>query len=76
MDEVAGCRFGHLVFISSNSVWRIDAGGSGGGTYRSAGVDIDAADAAKDRIAARVAATHGVSVLRGVGFSADFFGRQ
>ncbi len=46
---------------------------SGGGTYRSAGVDIDAADAAKDRIAARVAATHGLSVLRGVGLFGGFF---
>ena len=43
------------------------------GSYRSAGVDIDAADAAKDRIAARVAATHGVSVLRGVGLFGGFF---
>ena len=46
---------------------------SRGGSYRSAGVDIDAADAAKDRIAARVAATHGVSVLRGVGLFGGFF---
>ncbi len=43
------------------------------GSYRSAGVDIDAADSAKDRIAARVAATHGVSVLRGVGLFGGFF---
>jgi phosphoribosylformylglycinamidine cyclo-ligase len=43
------------------------------GSYRSAGVDIDAADAAKDRIAERVGATHGVSVLRGVGLFGGFF---
>ncbi len=43
------------------------------GSYRSAGVDIDAADAAKDRIAARVAATHGASVLRGLGLFGGFF---
>ncbi len=46
---------------------------SRGGTYRSAGVDIDAADVAKDRIAARVAATHGLSVLRGVGLFGGFY---
>ncbi len=43
------------------------------GSYRSAGVDIDAADSAKDRIAERVSATHGVSVLRGVGLFGGFF---
>ena len=46
---------------------------SRGGSYRSAGVDIAAADAAKDRIAARVAMTHGDSVLRGVGLFGGFF---
>lgn len=46
---------------------------SRGGSYRSAGVDIDAAEVAKDRIAARVSATHGVSVLRGVGHFGGFF---
>lgn len=43
------------------------------GSYRSAGVDIDAGDAVKDRIAARVAETHGISVLRGVGLFGGFF---
>ncbi|HEX3723023.1 MAG TPA: AIR synthase related protein, partial [Nitrolancea sp.] len=43
------------------------------GTYRSAGVDIDAADSAKDQIAERIAATHNVSVLRGVGLFGGFF---
>jgi phosphoribosylformylglycinamidine cyclo-ligase len=43
------------------------------GSYRSAGVDIDAAEAAKDEIAQRVAATHNVSVLRGVGHFGGFF---
>jgi phosphoribosylformylglycinamidine cyclo-ligase len=43
------------------------------GSYRSAGVDIDAAEAAKDEIATRVAATHNVSVLRGVGHFGAFF---
>jgi len=43
------------------------------GSYRSAGVDIDAAEAAKDEIATRVAATHNVSVLRGVGHFGGFF---
>ncbi|HEX7103725.1 MAG TPA: phosphoribosylformylglycinamidine cyclo-ligase [Nitrolancea sp.] len=43
------------------------------GSYRSAGVDIDAAEAAKDEIAKRVAATHNVSVLRGVGHFGGFF---
>lgn len=42
-------------------------------SYRTAGVDIDAADAAKNRIAARVAATHGVEVLRNVGLFGGFF---
>ncbi|MGA7672217.1 MAG: phosphoribosylformylglycinamidine cyclo-ligase [Nitrolancea sp.] len=46
---------------------------SRGGTYRSAGVDIDAGDAVKNRIAARVAATHGLSVLRGVGLFGGFY---
>ena len=46
---------------------------SRGGSYRSAGVDIDAGDAVKDRIATRVAATHGLSVLRGVGLFGGFF---
>lgn len=43
------------------------------GSYRLAGVDIDAAEAAKDEIAKRVAATHNVSVLRGVGHFGGFF---
>jgi phosphoribosylformylglycinamidine cyclo-ligase len=43
------------------------------GSYRSAGVDIDAAEAAKDDIATRVAATHNLSVLRGVGHFGGFF---
>ncbi len=43
------------------------------GSYRSAGVDIDAADAAKDRIASRVAATHNASVVRNVGLFGGFF---
>ncbi len=43
------------------------------GSYRAAGVDIDAAEAAKDEIATRVAATHNVSVLRGVGLFGGFF---
>jgi phosphoribosylformylglycinamidine cyclo-ligase len=43
------------------------------GSYRSAGVDIDAAEAAKDEIATRVSATHNVSVLRGVGHFGGFF---
>jgi phosphoribosylformylglycinamidine cyclo-ligase len=43
------------------------------GTYRSAGVDIDAAESAKDQIAQRISATHNVSVLRGVGLFGGFF---
>jgi phosphoribosylformylglycinamidine cyclo-ligase len=43
------------------------------GAYRTAGVDIDAAETAKDQIATRVAATHNVSVLRGVGLFGGFF---
>jgi len=43
------------------------------GAYRTAGVDIDAADLAKDQIAARVAATHNASVLRGIGLFGGFF---
>lgn len=44
-----------------------------GTSYRDAGVDIDAADAAKDRIARLVAATHGPEVLGGVGHFGAFF---
>ena len=43
------------------------------GSYRSAGVDIDAAEEAKDEIAKRVRATHNASVLRGVGHFGGFF---
>lgn len=42
-------------------------------SYRTAGVDIDSADAVKSRIADRVAATHGVSVLRNLGLFGGFF---
>lgn len=42
-------------------------------TYQSAGVDIAAADQTKDRIAARVARTHGPEVLRGIGLFGGFF---
>ena len=43
------------------------------GSYRDAGVDIDAADLAKSRIARLVGATHGPEVLRGVGHFGAFF---
>lgn len=46
---------------------------AGRATYRDAGVDINAADAAKQRIAELVAATHGPQVLRGVGHFGGFF---
>jgi len=43
------------------------------GSYRDAGVDIDAADLAKARIARLAASTHGPEVLRGVGHFGTFF---
>jgi len=45
----------------------------GKASYRDAGVDIDAADAAKGQIARLVSATHGPQVLRGVGHFGAFF---
>lgn len=47
--------------------------GQAAGSYREAGVDIDAAEVAKSRIAALVSATHGPSVLLGVGHFGAFF---
>lgn len=46
---------------------------SAGASYRAAGVDIDAADRVKARIAERVRSTHGPSVLRGIGHFGGFF---
>jgi phosphoribosylformylglycinamidine cyclo-ligase len=42
-------------------------------SYRSAGVDIDRGERAKERIARRVRATHGPAVLRDVGLFGGFY---
>lgn len=47
--------------------------GAGASRYQAAGVDIDAADRAKERIARLLASTHGPEVLRGVGHFGGFF---
>lgn len=49
-----------------------DQAGKRPSSYRDAGVDIDAGDLAKRRIAAMVSATHGPEVLRGLGHFGSF----
>lgn len=51
----------------------LNPGGVGASRYQAAGVDIDAADRAKERIARLLASTHGPEVLRGVGHFGGFF---